>query len=197
MEKVEKVLKDFSRRIPGIRDLCYWERLKTMAMNSQQRRLERYKVIYIWKLMEGLVPNCGLKWTNTEERRGRLCEVPKLKGSAEVQKLRRQSFQMSGPKLWNSLPKNLRNLKNCSLEQFKELLDCFLAKVPDEPKAEGLTPGATDVITGRPTNTLEFQIKRRMEAWDTSDFDLGKASNIFQLVVGGSVQSGQPPLLLV
>ena len=175
MEKVEKVLKDFSRRIPGIRDLCYWERLKTMAMNSQQRRLERYKVIYIWKLMEGLVPNCGLKWTNTEERRGRLCEVPKLKGSAEVQKLRRQSFQMSGPKLWNSLPKNLRNLKNCSLGQFKELLDCFLAKVPDEPKAEGLTPGATDVITGRATNTLEFQIKRRMEAWDTSDFDLGKS----------------------
>ena len=37
----------------------------------------------------------GLKWTATEERRGRLCEVPKLKGSAEVQKLRRQSFQMS------------------------------------------------------------------------------------------------------
>ena len=44
-------------------------------------------------------------------RRGRLCKVPKLKESAEVQKLRRQSFQMSGPKLWNSLPKNLRNVE--------------------------------------------------------------------------------------
>ena len=178
MEKVEKVLRDFSRKIPGIRDMSYWERLKEMGMNSEQRRLERYKVIYIWKIMEGLVPNCGLKWTNSDERRGRICEVPKLKGSAQVQKLRKQSFQMSGPKLWNSLPKNLRNLKNCGLEQFKELLDCFLAKVPDEPKAEGLTPGATDVITGRPTNTLEFQNKRRLEDWDTSDFVLGKGQKL-------------------
>ena len=178
MEKVEKVLRDFSRRIPGIRDLCYWDRLKAMAMNSQQRRLERYKLIYIWKIMEGLVPNCGLKWTATEERRGRLCEVSKLKGSADVQKLRRQSFQMSGPKLWNALPKNLRNAKNCGLEQFKELLDCFLSKVPDEPKADGLTPGATDVITGRATNTLEFQNARRMEVWDTSDIDFGQGQKL-------------------
>ena len=51
-------------------------------------------------------------------------------------------------------------------------------KVPDEPKAEGLTPGATDVITGRPTNTLEFQNKRRLEDWDTSDFDLGKGQKL-------------------
>ena len=178
MEKVEKVLRDFSRRVPGIRDLCYWERLKAMGVSSQQRRLERYKVIYTWKIMEGLVPNCGLKWTNSEERRGRICEVPKLKGSAEVQKLRRQSFQMSGPKLWNALPKNLRNAKNCGLEQFKELLDCFLSKVPDEPKADGLTPGATDLITGRATNTLEFQNARRMEVWDTSDFDFGQGQKL-------------------
>ena len=85
---------------------------------------------------------------------------------------------MSGPKLWNALPKNLRNAKNCGLEQFKELLDCFLSKVPDEPKADGLTPGATDLITGRATNTLEFQSARRMEAWDPSDFDFGQGQNL-------------------
>ena len=146
MDKIEKVLRDFSKRVPGLRDLGYWERLKTMGMNSEQRRLERYKIIYVWKTMEGLVPNCGLKWTNIEERRGRVCEVPKLKGSKEVQKCRKQSFQMSGPKLWNSLPKNIRNLKNCDIEHFKEVLDCFLSKVPDEPRADGLTPGATDII---------------------------------------------------
>ena len=81
---------------------------------------------------------------------------------------------MSGPKLWNSLPKNLRNVRNCGLDQFKELLDCFLTKVPDEPKADGLIPGATDVLTGRATNSLEYQSARRMEAWDTSDFDFGQ-----------------------
>ena len=89
MEKVEKVLRDFSRRVPGIRQLNYWERLKSMSMNSEQRRLERYKLIYIWKIMQGSVPNCGLNWTKTEERRGRMCEVPKLKGGSAVQKLGR------------------------------------------------------------------------------------------------------------
>ena len=126
MDKIEKVLRDFSKRVPGLRDLGYWERLKTMGMNSEQRRLERYKIIYVWKAMEGLVPSFGLKWTNIEERRGRVCEVPKLKGSKEVQKCRKQSFQMPGPKLWNSLPKDVRKLKNCDIEHFKEVLNCFL-----------------------------------------------------------------------
>ena len=175
MDKIEKVLRDFSKRVPGLRDLGYWERLKTMGMNSEQRRLERYKIIYVWKAMEGLVPNCGLKWTNIEERRGRVCEVPKLKGSKEVQKCRKQSFQMSGPKLWNSLPKNVRNLKNCDIEHFKEVLDCFLSKVPDEPRADGLTPGATDIISGRATNSLEFQCARRREPWDASDLNSGQS----------------------
>ena len=174
LEKVEKVLRDYSRRIPGIRQLSYWERLKAMSMNSEQRRLERYKITYIWKIMQGSVPNCGLNWTKTEERRGRMCEVPKLKGGSAVQKLRRQSFQMSGPKVWNALPRNLRNVENCSLEQFKELLDCFLSKVPDEPKTETLTPGATDVMTGKATNSLEFQCGRRTEAWDPSDINFGQ-----------------------
>ena len=123
--------------------------------------------------MEGLVPNCGLNWSSSEERRGRLCEVPKLRGSKEVQKWRRQSFQMAGPKLWNSLPKNVRNVKNCGIEQFKEALDNFLSKVPDEPKTDGLTPGATDLISGRATNS-QYQCARKRGALDSSDFDFGQ-----------------------
>ena len=81
---------------------------------------------------------------------------------------------MSGPKVWNALPRNLRNVENCSLEQFKELLDCFLSKVPDEPKTENLTPGATDVMSGKATNSLEFQCGRRTETWDPSDINFGQ-----------------------
>ena len=174
MAKIEKVLRDFSKRVPGLRNLCYWERLQSMGMNSMQRRLERYRIIYIWKIMEGFVPNCGLLWSSTDDRRGRLCEVPILKGNKEVQKCRRQSFQMAGPRVWNSLPRNVRNVKNCGIEHFKEALDSFLSKVPDEPKTDGLTPGATDLISGRATNSLEYQCARRREAWDSSDFDFGQ-----------------------
>ena len=51
-------------------------------------------------------------------------------------------------------------------------LDQFLTKVPDEPKAEGLIPGATDVLNGKQTNTLIYQVTRRTEAWKDDDLML-------------------------
>ena len=92
LDTIEKLLRDFTRRIPELRDLNYWQRLEKLAMNSEQRRLERYEIIYVWKIIHGLVPNCGIEWPECEERRGRLCEVRKLKGKSSVQTLRRQSF---------------------------------------------------------------------------------------------------------
>ena len=50
------------------------------------------------------------------------------------------------------------------------------SKVPDEPKAEGLIPGATDVLNGKQTNTLIFQVTRRKEIW--TDDDLGANATI-------------------
>ena len=41
LEKVEKVMRDFTRRIPELRELSYQERLAKLKMNSQQRRMER------------------------------------------------------------------------------------------------------------------------------------------------------------
>ena len=69
LEMVEKVMRDYTRRIPELRGLNYTERLKKLSMNSQQRRLERYQLLYTWKVMEGLVPNPGLTWSPAEARR--------------------------------------------------------------------------------------------------------------------------------
>ena len=73
LEKMEKLLKDYTRKIPGTVGLNYWERLSKLKMNSEQRRLEIYQVNYIWKIMEGLTPNCGVNLSGTEERNGRAC----------------------------------------------------------------------------------------------------------------------------
>ena len=73
LEKIEKLLKDYIRKIPGMAGLNYWLRLSKIKMDSEQRRLERYQVIYTWKIMEGLTPNCGFNWSSTEERNGRAC----------------------------------------------------------------------------------------------------------------------------
>ena len=145
--------------------LNYWEILGKLKMNSEQRRLERYQVIYTWKIMEGLTPNCGVTWSEVTERNGRTCKIPPLKGRASVQTLRTQSFQISGPRIFNSMPKNIRNMKDCSLEDFKYKLDTFLSKVPDEPKSQSLTPGATNLQSGRQTNSLIYQVARTQGTW--------------------------------
>ena len=114
--------------------------------------------------MNELVPNCGI---------GRICLIPKLKGSAKVQKLRQQSFKMSGPRLWNCLPKSVRNLKTNNLDEFKQTLDEYLSKVPDEPKCDGLSPGATNAQSGRPSN------KRRKEAWSATVQELYPTTSLY------------------
>ena len=111
LDKIEKLLRDYTRKIPGMQDLNYWQRLEKLRMNSEQRRLERYQVIYIWKIMEGLTPNCGVLWSETPERNGRVCKIPPLKGARSIQTLRNQSFQVSGPRLFNAMPKNIKRDK--------------------------------------------------------------------------------------
>ena len=76
----------------------------------------------------------------TAERTGRKCKMPKLNGSAKIKFMRKESFQCSGPKLFNSLPKSIRNLKKVTEVGFKEKLDNYLQDIPDEPKVPGSTP---------------------------------------------------------
>ena len=44
-----------------------------------------------------------------------------------------------GPKIFNSLPHHIREVTKCSIGQFKNKLDSFLKKVPDEPLIPGYT----------------------------------------------------------
>ena len=60
MMRIEKLFYDFTAKIPEVREKNYWERLKHLKMYSQQRRMERYRYIYIWKCLEGKVPACGV-----------------------------------------------------------------------------------------------------------------------------------------
>ena len=44
LTRIEQLQRTFTSRIPEVRELSYWNRLKTLKMNSQQRRLERYRM---------------------------------------------------------------------------------------------------------------------------------------------------------
>ena len=161
--KVEKLQKDFLNRIPELRGENYWQKLKSLKMISLQRRQERYRIIYIWKILEGQAPNCGIESTGSDDKRqGRKCKVRNIQmgAKASAKALREQTFQVNGPQLFNSLPPFLRNMTKCSVEIFKEELDKYMMTIPDEPSVPGLTPTAL-TPDARPSNSLLHQRPRQ------------------------------------
>ena len=141
IQNIEMVQRSYIRKISGMRDLSYWEQLNKLKMYSLERRRERYRIIYTWRILEGHVPNVGNnRITSREhERRGRECVPPSVKPSADrqVQNLIYSSLPVHGQKLFNALPRSLRNLSGCKVDTFKHELDKFLQTIPDEPRIRG------------------------------------------------------------
>jgi hypothetical protein len=161
VQAIEKLQKDFFKRVPALRDLDYWQQLAQLKILSLQRRLERYRILYIWKIIEGKVPNCGVYVRIEDGRLGRMCQVPTINKNApqSVQTMREQTFQVNGPKLFNSLPAKIRNITRCSVDDFKMALDQYLETIPDEPRVSGLTPGGC-TAEARASNSLLDQCRR-------------------------------------
>ena len=115
-------------------------------MYSLERRRERYSIIYLWKIMEGHVPNfshsdhAGIQavW---HPHRGHSCIVPtvNLRCPKYFQTIRYASFGIRGPRLFNILPAKIRNITGVSVNSFKHSLDKYLHTVPDEPQIKGYT----------------------------------------------------------
>ena len=158
--RLENLQRQFTKKIKGFENLNYWERLNKLKMLSHQRRMERYNIIYTWKVLEGLVPDCGLEEI-CSERRGRLCKVRPIVSNStmRVRSIRENSFQISGPNLFNSLPAFLRGMTGCTIENFKESLDSFIQMVPDEPKCENLEPRSICIHNARSSNSLVDQLR--------------------------------------
>ena len=53
----EKIQLSFTKHITGMNYMPYHERLKSLGLQSLQRRRERNCTIYICKIIEGLAPN--------------------------------------------------------------------------------------------------------------------------------------------
>ena len=65
---LEAVQRNFTSKIAGMEGKDYIDRLVSLKMYSQERRHERYQVIFIWKISQGLVQD--IVWiflTVTEE----------------------------------------------------------------------------------------------------------------------------------
>ena len=137
--QLEQVQRNFTRRILGCQKLGYWERLAVLNLQSLQRRRERYQVILMWKIYNGLVPN-GIDIEFTETARfGPRAVVPSFnyKAQRSVSSQFENSFSVRGPMLWNTLPKIVK--KSGSLNELKAVLGEHLKGYPDRPPTRGYT----------------------------------------------------------
>ena len=142
--RLEKVQRDFTRKIEGMSEMNYWERLQALKLNSLERRRERYITIHTWKIMNGLAPNLEganaitirNEELNDRFRSGVMCNDPPLNPTpSRIRTLKEKSFAVKGPKLFNNLPTRVRNdCLEISPDAFKNRLDTFLATVPDKPR---------------------------------------------------------------
>ena len=81
IQAIEMVQNSFLRKLPAIRHYVILAKLKTLKVYSQERRRERYTIIYIWRMLEGQVPcinslDGGAKVKSIWHiRRGRECQI--------------------------------------------------------------------------------------------------------------------------
>ena len=151
IRELENVQRSFTRKVEGLDTLDYWGRLKELKLYSLERRRERYCIIYIWKMMNDLVPNFeaeadALRFVEHNYRENSMiCNGPTRVrgGSQKWSTIMEDTLAVRGPKLFNSMPADLRKLGpyesdgSPSVKKFKAKLDAFLARIPDEPRVTG------------------------------------------------------------
>ena len=71
IHNVESVARSFTSRITGMENKDYSERLKALQLYSQERRRERYRIIFFWKVSQGLIKGYHINFYKSD-RRGRL-----------------------------------------------------------------------------------------------------------------------------
>ena len=138
ISRLESISRHFTAQVAGLEELDYWDRLQVLRLYSQERRRERYRIIFVWKVLQGYVE--GYPITSMKSpRRGRFVVVGKIhnKAPAAVRQAREASVSVHGARLFNLIPQHLRDTYTGSVDQFKMGLDTWLATVPDQPTIPG------------------------------------------------------------
>ena len=109
MSSLESLQRMYTACTNGLQHMDYWTRLRWFRLSSIERRLQRYRIIYVWKIANDIVINPGIEFTNNVHS-GKLVKIHYKKcHDTWSQKLWDQSLQIHGGKSFNSLPVYLRN----------------------------------------------------------------------------------------
>ena len=136
LRELENVQRSFTRRISGFEHLDYETRLRKLKLFSLERTRDRFRVICVWRIINGLAPNFedeGLKIQTHNSRRGVECVIPNLsRSSRALQTITEESFAVVGPRVFNCIDIELHCFAG-KPDTFKAMLDRFLWQIPDKP----------------------------------------------------------------
>ena len=141
LQNIEMLQWSFIRKIKDCYVNDYWQALGALKLYSIQRRFERYRIIFVWKILEGLIPNLTehpFEVVNSI-RTGRKCKILTSLTRSKLGQIRTISIPVHGAQLFNKLPRSIRNARNCTVLEFKTKLDKYLSRIPDEPQLPGYT----------------------------------------------------------
>ena len=115
----------------------YCDRLVYLKLHFLQRRRERYCIIYVWKIIEGLVPNFSNPIVcSYSDRRGRSCIVSHVH-VGRLGTLAFNSFRWRVIRLFNAMPNHIRCISSCSVLSFKCKFELYLRNIVDLPGRPG------------------------------------------------------------
>jgi hypothetical protein len=147
INKLEQVQRSLVSRISDsrIQNLSYWEKLRSLRLYSQERRRERYMIIFVWKISQQMVSGYTIPFTSCCSRTGRKAVPAPVPQSARavVRQARAGTLAVRGAQLFNTMPASLRNSDHGDILMFKNHLDIHLQDIPDQPTIAGLERGAS------------------------------------------------------
>merc|ERR1712055_72128 len=140
INELEDIQKIFTRKIEGMEGLDYHERLKKLKMYSQERRRDRYLVIYGWQQIEKIKENV-LKLELNERNSSRSIRQRQIPysgtdGERIPESIKTKIHNCPARKIeraFNCMPRKLRDVTGVKTEAFKKHLDQWLSKIPDQP----------------------------------------------------------------
>ena len=177
LQKVEMIQRNFIKKINGSSNLSYWDqlrRIQTLLPWATKRTLyNNLRMEDNWKQSSKLQSNQeegieigGISWYN-HIRLGRKCRIASIQ-RGPFQMARSISLARQGPKLFNCLPKSLRNASNCSTDSFKQKLDKngLRPSLMNTPDPRNYTAG----MRRRESNSISDMLSiglHEMDAWRT------------------------------
>ena len=168
---MESPLRSYTKSFAGFGGLNYWSRLKKAGIQSVQRRNERFKILYLYKSLIGLVPLIQME-IKYDERKGGLFKLPKMTGNVVRMKTLKDKFlPYVGAKLFNALPASIRNL-DLDFLNFKFVLDCFLGCIPDEPVIAGYNCKNLDVSSHPSSSIIDWIRNLSLDEWTIDEYNL-------------------------